>query len=118
MNIQFKLDNRDVVAHIERALKNSPDVAERLMMDACLLVEGDAKAKCPVDSGTLAGSIKSDTDMEGTQAVGYVHTDIEYAPYVHDGTSKMAGRPFLQQAINKNKDNIVRVFADYFNLTI
>lgn len=44
----------------------------------------------------------------------YVGTNVEYASYVHDGTSKMIGRPFLKIAIeNTNVEKeIRRVFGD------
>ena len=53
---------------------------------ACLLVENDAKLKCPVDTGQLRSSITH--RIEGT--TGIVGTNVEYAPYVEYGTGKHA----------------------------
>ena len=53
---------------------------------ACLLVENDAKLKCPVDTGQLRQSITH--RIEGT--TGIVGTNVEYAPYVEYGTGKHA----------------------------
>jgi hypothetical protein len=49
-----------------------------------------------VDTGNMLNSVGH--AMQGpTRAMVYVGAD--YAHYVHDGTSKMAGRPFFTQAI-------------------
>ena len=50
---------------------------------SCLLVETDAKKLCPVDDGQLRQSITSELINNNNGAVG---TNVEYAPYVHQGT--------------------------------
>lgn len=52
------------------------------LQEACAVVEAAAKEKCPVDDGTLRASISS--MVVGN--VGYVGTNVEYAPYVEYGT--------------------------------
>lgn len=49
---------------------------------ACLLVEDSAKAKAPVNTGTLRNSITYEVSGD----VGTVGTNLEYAPYVEFGT--------------------------------
>ena len=49
---------------------------------ACLLVEGDAKKRCPVDTGQLRQSITY--EVKGN--TGVIGTNVEYAPYVEYGT--------------------------------
>lgn len=44
---------------------------------------------------TLSGSAEKDCVIVGT--------NVEYAEYVHNGTSKMAARPFLRQGIDDAK---------------
>ena len=56
------------------------------LTEACMVVEKDAKKKCPVDDGTLRGSITS--EVEDNQ--GIVGTNVEYAPYVEFGTGLFA----------------------------
>ena len=102
---------------------------------ACLLVENDAKTKCPVDTGMLRSSITS--VVEGN--VGVVGTNVEYAPYVEFGTglfsSKGDGRqdvpwryqtadgewhttsgqnpqPYLQPALQQNSRRIIKIFKE------
>jgi len=53
---------------------------------ACLLVENSAKEKAPVNTGNLRNSITY--EVEGD--TGIIGTNLEYAPYVHEGTGLFA----------------------------
>lgn len=101
---------------------------------SCLLVERDAKILCPVDDGTLRNSITY--EVSGYE--GVIGTNVEYAPYVHQGTGIYAvnhdGRkdawsyrdangnwystrgqrpnPFLRKALVQNKENILKIFKE------
>lgn len=59
-----------------------------------------------VDTGALKNSITHVVN-DNTVEIG---TNVEYAPYVHDGTSKMEGRPFLQNAVDEHMTEIVQYF--------
>lgn len=63
---------------IARAVEN--------MNTACLVVERKAKVKCPVDMGILRGSMFSKVSLSGGRIVGRIGNQMEYAPYVHQGT--------------------------------
>ena len=71
-------------------------------------LEASAKAFCPVDTGALLGSVR--TESRGPHAIalvaggaGYINPrtghPVDYARHVHDGTSRMPARPFLLQAV-------------------
>lgn len=71
-------------------------------------MEAAAKAFCPVETGTLMGTIRwvLRGAYEAALIAGglqYINPKtgrpVDYARYVHEGTSKMAPRPFLLQAI-------------------
>lgn len=107
---------------------------DRALTKACLMVEADAKKNCPVDDGQLRQSIT----YEVKNKQGAVGTNVEYAPYVHQGTGIYAvngdGRktkwsyqdeegewhttigqqpqPFLENALDTNKKNIQEVFKE------
>lgn len=107
-----------------------PDFLEK----ACLMVERDAKILCPVDDGTLRASITHEVDGKE----GRVGTNVEYAPYVHQGTGIYAamgdGRqdrwvyqdaagewhstigqqpnPFLEKALMQNKKEIKKMLKE------
>ncbi len=104
------------------------------LTEACLMVEADAKINCPVDDGQLRQSITSEVDGK----TGVVGTNVEYAPYVHQGTGIYAvngdGRqdrwsyqdakgewhstigqhpnPFLEKALDSNREDIKKLFQD------
>ena len=51
------------------------------------------------------GDLLSGTSEKNTVVVG---SNVEYAEYVHNGTSRMAGRPFLREGIDKTKADMER----------
>lgn len=67
-----------------------------------LLIEG-ARPFTPVLTGALLTSERY--VITGSSSVSLV-ADVPYAHFVHDGTSRMAARPFFDQAI-KDKDTEV-----------
>lgn len=58
----------------------------QVLLQACLLVENDAKRKCPVGKGVESGILRNSITHEIEGNVGYVGTNIQYAPYVEYGT--------------------------------
>lgn len=109
-------------------------------MKTCVLLgEGQAKINCgytAADGGVAPASIPGTTyypcpypkpphlsgrlsrgnhgwvEENGDQIIGFVGNDVsEYNLYVHEGTSKMAGRPFLQAAARMQKDNSLSVLG-------
>lgn len=53
-----------------------------------------SKILCPVDTGRLRASIKGQLSRTWTLRPQYtISTDVEYAPYVHDGTRPHVIRP-------------------------
>lgn len=101
----------DVNAQIEAAVAKfkeyavdvNDEVAQAILWSA-LKVEGDAKREITdlgaVDTGRLRGSITHRMVDKTSAEVG---TNVEYGPMVEWGTSKMAPRPFLTGAFEKNK---------------
>lgn len=74
--------------------KNSLDEAKNKMIGdmlnnvtkACLLVVGEAKERCPVDEGLLRASITYQVEKNSNEIVGYIGSNLDYAPYVEYGT--------------------------------
>ena len=57
--------------------------------------ETHAKAACPVRTGNLRNSITHEQMSDTVEVIG---TNVEYAPYVELGTSRMSARPYLRPA--------------------
>lgn len=68
---------------------------ETALEEIGLAAEGYAKLACPVDTGRLRNSISHAVD--GKAAI--IGTNVEYAPYVELGTSRMSAQPYLRPAV-------------------
>ena len=80
LNMNFNMKDFDI-----------DDIVERELTDSANNIEKQAKNITPVDTGRLRASITA--DVKGLEA--NIGTDVEYASYVHEGTSEMAPQPFL-----------------------
>lgn len=126
------------IENLDRLLKKIDNLEHVLDMsepldEACILVENTAKKECPVDSGQLRNSITHQVVGD----VGYVGTNVHYAPYVEYGTGVFAAKgngrqdrwvycdakgnwhstigqkpqPFLEPALEQNREMIAKIFA-------
>ena len=72
--------------------------------------------KSPAQKGKKPKNIKASDKLSGSAPANTLifGTNVEYAVYVHEGTRKMAGRPFLRNGVdavkNDIKDTIDRIF--------
>jgi HK97 gp10 family phage protein len=94
---------------LRRALLNVGNegrrTVEREVVRSLVNIQRGAKERCPVDTGRLRNSIAVDLDED--RLSGGVGTDVEYAPFVEHGTSKMAAQPFLFPAFEEERPQIV-----------
>ena len=94
----------------DKAIRNMEQAVNVALEVSALVVEGAAKNLAPVDTGNLRNSITHVIDSQGKAA--RVGTNVHYGPYVELGTSKMAAQPYLSPALDQNKGNIRKIFAD------
>lgn len=117
--------------------KDLDNYLAQAMAQACALIQGAARDKCPSDTGHLRRSIDFDIEEDGSK--GVVFSNVEYAPYVEIGTgiysSKGSGRktpwryegrdgwvttsgnepqPFLEPAALENQSEIQKKFEGLF----
>jgi len=96
------------------------------------IVQRDAKILAPVDTGnlmnhifakTLSGETASKVGL-GSNAIGVVYTNVEYAIYQEYGWAKdlkdgrhiiYSGKPFMRPALKKNKQLIERSVENYLS---
>ena len=57
----------------------------------------------PKPANAQAGDELTGTAEQNTVVVG---SNVSYSEFVHNGTSKMAGRPFLREGIEKTRDKM------------
>ena len=127
------VDGSEVIIQLDNIASNVlPEAIRKALEQSCLIVEGDAKVRCPVDSGQLRQSINHKVE----DRTGQVSTNVEYAPYVEIGTgiysSEGGGRqtpwvyqdakgqwhrtsggkpqPFMKPALEQNTSKILNQF--------
>ena len=85
------------------------------LREASRQVVNRAKVLCPVDTGRLRASIRADPprifSLRGSVTVG---SDVEYAPWVNDGTRPHVIRPVRAQVLRFNVGGRI-VFAKVVN---
>ena len=100
---------------------------ESALTVAGIILERDAVARTPVDTGRLRGSLtwktrdhsgQGMTDAESVSRpnrswVLHVGTNVEYAPHIEYGTVRMKAQPFLRPALNHRKNDILRDFGKW-----
>jgi len=99
------------LAGIKKAMKRFPEIVTKeigkAVTDLVLIIEAEAKRRCPVDTGNLRSSI---TPVVESWAAGYVGTNVQYAPFVEYGTKHMAAQPFLEPAFIEGKRRAKEIF--------
>lgn len=95
-------------AHVIADAINSGLVAA--LEEIGLVAEASAKRRCPVDTGRLRNSITHALSGEDSVVIG---TNVEYAIYVHEGTSRMKGRPFLRDAVANSRSRFEAIIRKH-----
>jgi HK97 gp10 family phage protein len=84
---------------------NSRNALEQIGM----FLDGEAKKRCPVDTGYLRGSIRHYvTTIWGANQLT-IGCTAEYGIYVHEGTRYMRPRRFIKDSIIENMGRIKAV---------
>lgn len=95
--------------NIDAIKEASKEQLEMAFEEIGLYAEAFAALKCPVDTGNLRASITHSS--EATKTV--IGTNVEYAPYVELGTSKMKAQPYLKPAIEEHLDFYKSILESY-----
>lgn len=64
--------------------------------------ERDAKIFAPVDTGNLRNGVTSEVRYSATSTIGTFGPSANYAPFVEDGTARMAPQAFVGPAFDRN----------------
>ena len=86
-------------AGVAEVLRSRDGVVGRMLAVRCIRVTAEAKRLCPVNHGRLRGSIRWRIDADAKGPVGIVGTDVEYAIFVHEGTTAHGIDPVNAQAL-------------------
>ena len=89
-----------------------------MLQRIAFLVERHSKEVTPVAIGTLKRSIYTKVDPNGAWALVGTNLDTDsgsrvgYPTYVHNGTSKMAARPFFTWGMAASRDTAIQMMKD------
>ena len=61
-------------------------------------------------TGNLMRDVAYEVERSGKNTVD-IGNSLEYGPFVHEGTYKMAGRPYLRDALTKGRDALQQAAA-------
>ena len=119
MQISIKIDKGQNIA---RAFAAYPDVVAPALRDASMksafLVERYAKLVTPVDTGRLRASIATSLGVRDRGITSIVQTNVFYAVFVHEGTKRMRGRPYMQQGADRATPEIQAFYTTAVNSAI
>lgn len=94
-----------------------------------LATSAAAKMLITPDTGELRNSIRTDTEVDGSQAISYCYTNVEHAPYVEFGTGPIGAAsggngsdvqvhyslgPFLVRRGTGRPGEVVESYEDYW----
>jgi HK97 gp10 family phage protein len=89
--------------------KTQGPVLGQAVLDGSRIVERATKQKCPVRTGNLRASYRSEiTVQKSDYAESDTGTNVEYAPPVEFGTEFQEAQPHLRPAFDENVDRMQR----------
>lgn len=89
---RFQIDRVQIRAASREAARSELTTGSRQVLNRARLLT-------PVDTGRLRASLRSTLNLGGDNPSFRVSTNVEYAPYVHDGTRPHIIRPRRRQAL-------------------
>lgn len=111
MQITIQIQNAQRLAS---ALASFPEVVapklRNASMKSAFLVERESKVLSPVDTGRMRASIATSLGIADFGITSIVQTNVKYAIFVHEGTRRMRGRPFMKQAVDHVRNQIQDVY--------
>ena len=107
MSFSIKTNNSDIFL---AAMQSQLEAAfEECGLDA----EYWAAKDCPVDTGRLRASITHEVEGTGRDIKMVIGTNVEYAPFVEDGTSRQSPQPFIKPSISNHISHYQQLIKSY-----
>ncbi len=96
--------SKAVIGELTKYGKNSQKIILKEALIAGFAIQSKAKVRVPVDTGRLRSSLNTTKQKDGVK----VGTNVEYAAFIEDGTSRMKARPYL---FNSFKEQIPKFIS-------
>jgi len=94
MSVEFQYNTVVVLARFER---NKAKALVSVGIHAQRRAKEEITRMGAIDTGRLRASIAYQAEPANDEVI--IGTPVEYAIYVHEGTRKMTGRPFIKEAV-------------------
>lgn len=99
---------QDFIANSQAFLIRQTTYANRGLDAIASLAKDEAESNCPVDTGYMRDHHGIMPDMDGPyRYVRYLFNETPYAQFVHEGTYKMAARPWFLNAVNATQSQML-----------
>lgn len=115
------IDNSAVVlnrigTNSQQAMRDAADMLVEAVQEKIMYGYKDVHGNPPhteiVDTGKLFDSIEADVKRDSQNAYSVtVGANTKYAQYVHDGTSKLKGRPFVRDGVMDSQKSLQRLLS-------
>lgn len=92
---QVQVDDRAFQVALKEWARRAKAETRADVFKLAIVVQNEARRLAPVDTGRLRSSITVKRTPDGA----VVGSNVEYAPYVEYGTSRMAAQPYLRPAV-------------------
>lgn len=110
MKITMPVDNSQKALQMIRQNGHRALIAAGTEAVGCIKDTMEFRYGKPIkQTGTLMGSIAHGDPYGDKEMSIDVGTDVEYGKFVHEGTRKMIGRPFITDGLMNNKERIEQV---------
>ncbi|HBX15905.1 MAG: hypothetical protein UV20_C0009G0020 [Candidatus Magasanikbacteria bacterium GW2011_GWA2_42_32] len=110
--MRISINIKSAIQDLEKKIRNVPDKIKNYLTLAikksAFEIEAEAKKVTPVDTGRLRASIFTTL----FPLIAIVQPKTNYAIFVHEGTSKMSGRPFMKEGADNAKRSIDKYFTE------
>lgn len=101
--MSLRVDTSELDALAQRVGRGSATVATKgaqIIRTGASKIERRMKATAKVDTGAMKNSVSTDISGGGTSIEAEVGPTVDYAIFVNNGTSKMAGDDFVGRAFD------------------
>lgn len=112
MPVRFDDHSAEIKAQLARNVKTALTAIGQKGVELTLGQMESGYGKPIRQTGDLMRDVSFAVENSGPNSVD-VGNSLEYAPFVHDGTYKMAGRPYLRDAIMGGRGAIQSIAEQY-----
>lgn len=114
-NVIFTSHKKEVEEAMDKALMTALEtvgqVAEgNAIKEITEMIYNQPESPTYVRTGRLRNSLTH--AVEPSEQAVYIGTNVEYAPYVHEGTSRMPPRRFLRAAVENYAEQYQKLFEE------